>query len=97
MRKQKGIISCSECEFLDLDAGICKAIPEQPESPMMPPAPIFFQGLSKRYQNWNVKNLIALTKEQKKEINSKIEKMIKEGKSSRDLIDTSVNLFESRK
>ena len=38
---------------------------------------------------------VELTKEQKKEINSKIEKMIKEGKSSRDLIDTSVNLFES--
>jgi len=95
--KQKSITSCSECEFIDLKAGICKAVPEQPESPMMPPAPIFLQGLSKRYQNWNIKNLTALTKEQKEKVNSEIEKMIKEGKSSRDLIDTTVNLFESRK
>ena len=94
---QKGIKSCSECEFLDSEAGICKAVPEQPQTPMMPPAPFFFQGLSKRYQNWNVDNLIALNKNQKDEINSKIEKMIKEGKSSRDLIDLSVNLFESKK
>jgi hypothetical protein len=94
---QKNYTSCSECEFLDLEAGICKAIPEQPQLPMMPPAPIFFRGLSKRYQDWNVKNLIALTKEQKKAVNLEIEKMIKEGKSSRDLIDTSVNLFESMK
>ncbi|MFX1420318.1 MAG: DUF3795 domain-containing protein [Promethearchaeota archaeon] len=94
---QKNITSCSECKFLDLEAGICKAIPEQPETPMMPPAPIFLKGLSKRYQNWNIKNLIALTKKQKKMINAEIEKMIKEGKSSRDLVDTSVNLVESMK
>jgi len=94
---QKDITSCSECEFLDLKAGICKAIPEQAKTPMMPPAPVFFQGLSKRYQNWNVDNLIALNKNQKDKVNSKIEKMIKEGKSSRDLIDKSVNLFEPKK
>jgi hypothetical protein len=94
---QKNITSCSECEFLDLDEGICKAVPEKPKSPMMPPAPFFFQGLSKRYQNWNVINLIALNKNQKAKINSKIEKMIKEGKTNRDLIDLSVNLFESMK
>ncbi len=94
---QKNLTSCSECEFLDFEAGICKAVPEKPQSPMMPPAPIFFQGLSKRYQNWNVKNLIALANEQKNTVNSEIEKMIKEGKSNRDLIDTSVNLFESVK
>jgi len=94
--KQKNINSCSECEFLDLDAGTCKAVPEQPKSPMMPPAPIFFQYLSKRYQNWNIETLIALNKDQKDEINSKIEKMINDGKSSRDLIDISVNLFESK-
>ncbi|MFX1348380.1 MAG: DUF3795 domain-containing protein [Promethearchaeota archaeon] len=95
--KQKDITSCSECEYLDLEAGICKAIPEQPKSPIMPPAPIFFQGLSKRYQNWNVQNLIALNKGQKDQVISKIEKMIKDGKSSRDILDISVNLFESKK
>jgi hypothetical protein len=95
--KQKNINSCSECEFLDLEAGMCKAVPEQPQTPMMPPAPIFFQGLSKRYQNWNVKNLITLAKGDKDKVNKKIEKMLKEGKTSRDLLDISVNLFESRK
>ena len=93
--KQKKINSCSQCEFLDLEAGMCKAVPEQPQTPMMPPAPIFFQGLSKRYQNWNVKNLITLANGDKDKINNKIEKMIKEGKTSRDILDISVNLFES--
>jgi hypothetical protein len=95
--KQKNIDSCSECDFLDLNASICKSVPEQPESSMMPPAPVFLQGLSKRYQNWNVENLVALKNGQKDEINSKIEKMIKEGKTSRDILDISVNLFESMK
>ncbi|MDX1797972.1 MAG: DUF3795 domain-containing protein [Candidatus Lokiarchaeia archaeon] len=94
--KQKNINSCSECEFLDLEAGMCKAVPEQPKTPMMPPAPVFFQGLSKRYQNWNVKNLITLASGDKDKVNKKIGKMIKEGKTSRDILDISVNLFESR-
>ncbi|MFX1364930.1 MAG: DUF3795 domain-containing protein [Promethearchaeota archaeon] len=93
--KQKNIKSCSECEFLDLDAGTCKGIPKPSKFPMMPPAPIFFQGLSKRYKNWNVKNLIAIAEGKKVKVNSDIEKMIKDGKSNRDLIDLSVNLFES--
>lgn len=95
--KQKNISTCSECEFFALEAGICKSVPEPSETPMMPPAPIFFQGLSKRYQNWNVENLVALIKGQKDKVNSKIGKLIKEGKSNRDLIDLSVNLFESNK
>jgi len=95
--KQKSITTCSECVFFDSDKGICRSIPEPSESPMMPPAPIFFQGLSKRYQNWNVENLVALTKGQKNNVNSKIGKMVKEGKSNRDLIDLSVNLFDSSK
>ena len=65
--------------------------------PMMPPAPVFFQVLSKRYKNWNVENLISLMKGQKDDVDSKIDEMIKEGKSTRDLIDLSVNLFESKK
>ena len=95
--KDKKITSCGECEFLDLEAGICKSIPEQPKSPMMPPAPIFFQVLSKRYKKWNIENFKALSKGEKDKVNSKIDKMIKEGKSSRDLIDLSVNLFKSKK
>ena len=63
----------------------------------MPPAPIFLQVLSKRYQNSNIENLIAIAKAQKSKVNSKIEKMIKEGKTNRDLIDISVNLFEPMK
>ncbi len=95
--KQKNITSCSECEFLDLDAGTCTEVPKQPKSPMMPPAPIFFQGLSKRYKNWNIENLIAIANGKKDKVNSDIEKKIKNGKSSRDLIDLSVNFFEFMK
>jgi hypothetical protein len=95
--KQKNIKSCSDCELLDLEMGICKEIPESSKNPMMPPAPIFFQGLAKRYQNWNVENLIALNKGNKEQVKLKIEKMIKEGKTSRDILDISVNLFESIK
>lgn len=95
--KQESIVSCSECKYLDLKAGICKKTPISPKNAMMPPAPIFFNGLSRRYQNWNVENLIAVAKGEKEKVNSKIEKMIKEGKTSRDIIDISVNLFESMK
>lgn len=93
--KEKGITNCSECNFLDLEAGICIAPPEPSKVPMMPPAPIFFNGLSKRYQNWNIENLNIFAKGKKDEINLRIGKMIKDGKSSRDLIDFSINLFES--
>ena len=95
--KGKNLKSCGECEFLDLKAGICKSVPEQPKSPMIPPASIFFQILSKRYKKWNIENFKAFSKGEKDKVNSKIDKMIKEGKSSRDLIDLSVNLFEAKK
>ncbi|MFX1499996.1 MAG: DUF3795 domain-containing protein [Promethearchaeota archaeon] len=95
--KQKNITLCSECEFFDINARTCKEVPKPPKSPMMPPAPIFFQEISKRYRNWNIENLIAIKKGKKDKINSYIEKMIKEGNSSRDLIDLSVNFFESMK
>jgi hypothetical protein len=94
---QKGIGTCGECKFIDLEVGLCKDVPVQSGNPMIPPAPIFFQGLSKRYQNWNIENFKAIAKEDKDKVNSRIEKMIKEGKSSRDLVDISVNLFEAMK
>ena len=95
--KQKEVTNCSDCNYFDLEAGVCNEIPIQSKNPMIPPAPIFFQGLSKRYQNWNVENLIAHSKGDKDRVNKKIDKMIKEGKTSRDIIDFSVNLFESMK
>ncbi|MFX0060048.1 MAG: DUF3795 domain-containing protein [Candidatus Hodarchaeota archaeon] len=93
--KEKEIVYCSECEFLDYKLGSCKAPPKQSVKSMMPPAPLFFQGLAKRYRNWNIKNLKSQFEGKHDEINSSIEKMIKDGKSSRDIIDFSVNLFES--
>ena len=95
--REKGIVSCSECSFLDVDGGICKAVPEPPKNPMMPPAPVYFNCLAKRYQNWNVENLIALSKGQKQEVDTKIAQMIKDGKISRELIDISVNLFDMKR
>jgi hypothetical protein len=95
--EQKKVVNCSDCKFFDLESGLCKEVPVQSNSPMMPPAPIFFQGISKRYQNWNVENLIACGKGEKDQVNKNIDKMIKEGKTSRDLIDFTVNLFESMK
>ena len=92
--KEKGIESCSLCEFFDLDSGICKAIPEQPKNSMMPPPPIYFNFLAKRYKNWNIENLISLSKGQKIEVNKRIEQLTKERKTSRELIDISVNLFD---
>ncbi|MFX1376296.1 MAG: DUF3795 domain-containing protein [Promethearchaeota archaeon] len=95
--KQKNKKSCSDCKLFDLESGICREIPNQSENTMQPPAPIYFQGLSKRYKKWNVENLILLNKGQKDKVNSRIDKLIKEGKSSRDLLDITVNLFESMK
>ena len=94
--KEKGINNCSECKFLDIENERCNAIPTSTKVPMMPPAPIYLNGLVKRYQGWNIKNLKTLKEGKKKELNMNLEIMEKEGKSSRDLIDTSVNLFEMR-
>ena len=93
---EKGIENCSKCSFLDLDKEICTAPPTPPKVPMMPPAPIFFNGISKRYQNWNIKHLKILSEGNKEEINKEIDEMLKNGKSNRDIIDFSINLFEPR-
>ena len=93
--KEKNITSCSKCEFIDLELGSCNAPFNQSEKAIMPPAPVFFEGLTKRYQKWNIRNLRALFEGKKDMVNSTIEKMIKDGKSNRDIIDFSVNLFES--
>ncbi len=90
----KEIDNCSECEFLDTEGGICKAPPEPSNLPFLPPAPIFFNGLAQRYRKWNVKNLKAIAEKKKKDVDENIYKMIKAGKTSRDLIDFSVNLFK---
>ena len=93
---EKGIKTCGQCEFLDFKSGKCIAPLTPPREPMMPPAPIFFNGLAQRYRRWNIKNLEAITKGKKDDINSFIDNMIKEGKTNRELIDFSVNLFDSK-
>ncbi len=93
--KEKGISNCSECNFFNIEQGTCTASPVPSENPMMPPAPIFFNYLDKRYRGWNVKHLKALKEGKIAEINTELEKMKKEGKSSRDMIDLSVNLFKT--
>jgi hypothetical protein len=94
--KEKNIDNCSKCEFIDFEQGTCNA-PLNKHAKGMPPAPIFFAGITKRYQNWNIKNLKTLSEDKKEEINATIDKMIKDGKSNRDIIDYSVNLFEQMK
>ncbi|MFX1237979.1 MAG: DUF3795 domain-containing protein [Promethearchaeota archaeon] len=91
---KKSIEDCSSCNYLDAEKGICSATPGPPEVPFMPPAPLFFNGLTQRYKKWNIKNLESIKKGKKEEINKEIEEMINKGKTSRDLIDTSINLFD---
>ncbi|MFX1316014.1 MAG: DUF3795 domain-containing protein [Promethearchaeota archaeon] len=94
--KERGIDNCSECEFLDFEAKECKAPPKPSNVPMMPPAPIFFNGLSRRYRNRNIQNLEAIAKGNKEEVYQLIDNMIKNNKTSREWVDTSVNLFNSK-
>lgn len=95
--KEKKVENCANCESFDVNKGICTALPNPQESAFTPPAPIYLGFLSKRYQNANIKNLQAIAKGKKKEVEIWIEDMIKKGKTSRDLIDISVNLFEMTK
>lgn len=95
--KEKKVDNCANCDSFDANKGICTAPPTPQESAFTPPAPIYLGFLSKRYQNTNIKNLQAIAKGKKKEVEIWIEDMIKNGKTSRDLIDVSVNLFEMMK
>ncbi|MHA1439278.1 MAG: DUF3795 domain-containing protein [Promethearchaeota archaeon] len=95
--QKKGIENCSICAHLNIEEGICSALPEPSGIPFLPPAPIFFNGLSKRYQKWNIKNLDLIKQGKKAEVNKRIGNMIKKGKTSRDIIDTSINLFDQIK
>lgn len=95
--KEKKVESCAKCDSFNVEEGTCTAIPIPQKSSFGPPAPIYFEFLSKRYQNRNVKNLQDIAKGKEKEVELWIESMIKKGKTSRDLIDTTVNLFEMMK
>ncbi|MHA2390538.1 MAG: DUF3795 domain-containing protein [Promethearchaeota archaeon] len=95
--KEKEIMTCANCFNFNGDDGVCTAPATPSESVFTLPAPAFFKFLSQRYQNTNVRNLQLIAKGDVKEVENWIEKMIKEGKTSRDLIDTSVNPFEMRK
>lgn len=95
--QKKNIENCSMCDHLNVDEGICSAPPELSDIPFMPPAPIFFNGLSQRYQKWNIENLDFMKQGKKAELNKKIAKMIKDGKTNRDIIDIHINLFDQMK
>ncbi|MFX0028379.1 MAG: DUF3795 domain-containing protein [Candidatus Hermodarchaeota archaeon] len=95
--QEKKVNSCAKCDNFNMDEGTCTAVPIPQKSSFGPPAPIYFGFLSKRYQNRNVKNLQAIAKGKEKDVELWIEDMIKKGKTSRDLIDTTVNLFEMMK
>jgi hypothetical protein len=92
---EKQIENCSQCEFLDVKTGICNGPIEPPKTPMMPPAPIFFNGLTTRYQKLNTKHLKALKEGKIEDVEKGIEDLIKKGKTNRDFIDFSINLFDS--
>ena len=95
--QKKNIENCSMCDNLNVEAGICSSPPESSDIPYMPPAPIFFNGLSQRYQKWNIKNLDSMKQGKKAEVNKKIANMIKDGKTNRDIIDIHINLFDQMK
>jgi len=95
--KEKKVEHCANCKSFDVDKGICIEPPTPKEGAFTPPAPIYLEALSKRYQKTNIKNLQEIARGNIDKIELWIEEMIKEGKTSRDLIDTSVNLFELMK
>lgn len=95
--QKKNIDNCSMCDHLNVQEGICSAPPEPSDIPFMPPASIFFNVLSQRYQNWNIKNLDSMKQGKVAEVYEKIAYMIQDGKTNRDIIDTSINLFDQMK
>ncbi len=94
--KQQSTRNCSECPQFNVGKGICVAPPTPAKLPFLPPAPIFFNGLSRRYQNWNVENLRLIREGNLEAINQRIAKLRAEKKSSQVLVDTSVNLFQMK-
>ena len=85
--KERGLNSCSECSHLDFRVGKCTAEPTEPKGPMMASASSFLNMLFDRYQGWNLENLKAIKEGRKEEVIAELEKMVKEGKTHRDLID----------
>jgi len=92
--KQHSVKNCGECSQFDTKIGTCTAPPTPPAMPFLPPTPVFFQGLSQRYRNWNVDNLRLLKEGKLAEVNMRITQLRAKKKTARDLIDTSVNLFQ---
>ena len=95
--KEKEVENCGKCEIFDADKGHCTAPPTTSGASITPPAPIYLAFLAQRYQNANIKNLQAIAKGNTKEVESWIDDMVKNEKTNRDLIDTSVNLFDTMK
>jgi hypothetical protein len=95
--KEKKVENCGKCDNFDVEKGNCTAPPTASVVPMTPPAPIYLGFLGQRYQDTNIKNLQAIAKGNMKEVESWIDDMVKNKKTNRDLIDTSVNLFDMMK
>jgi len=95
--KDKGVDNCGQCNNFDIEKGNCTAPPTASGASITPPAPIYLEFLSKRYQNVNIKNLQAIAKRNTKEVELWIDNMVKNKKKNRDLIDTTVNLFDMMK
>ena len=92
--KEKKVDNCGKCNNFDADKGICTAPPTPSGSAQTPPAPIYLGLLGQRYKNINIKNLQAIAKGNVKKVESWIDNMVKNKKTNRDIIDTSVNLFD---
>jgi len=95
--KEKKVENCGKCEKFNAEKGNCTAPPISSGASFTPPAPIYLGALSQRYQNTNIKNLQAIAKGNMKEVESWIDDMVKNKKTNRDLIDTSLNLFDMMK
>lgn len=95
--REKEVETCAECESFNANEGTCTSPPVPQKRTFTPPAPIYLEFLSKRYQNMNIKNLQSIAEGKSKDVEAWIENMIKQGKTSRDFMDVSVNLFEMMK
>ena len=95
--KENKVENCGQCNNFDADKGNCTAPPTASGASITPPAPIYLGFLGKRYQDTNIKNLQAIAKGNAKEVEAWFDDMVKNEKTNRDLIDTSVNLFDTMK